>query len=185
MTWITLLCGPLGRTKGRTQPTMPQMMVNRSTGTHEAPISIENLFARFYVKWLRFQNRCQNNFVKLPQYFFVCSFSFGSTRFKAESHMREERKARENSNCCFSRKSSPFCTEQISISHATFLRFFRKISNHDCSSVRSLISEWQWNALCNQSRIRFTNRITFNAFETKGGLVMLHSQRPTVAVNCN
>ena len=129
VTWITLLCGPLGRTKGRTQPTMPQMMVNRSTGTHEAPISIENLFARFYVKWLRFQNRCQNNFVKLPQYFFVCSFSFGSTRFKAESHMREERKARENSNCCFSSKSSFFCTEQISMSHATSWDFSQNIKS--------------------------------------------------------
>ena len=184
MTWITLLCGPLGRTKGRTQPTMPQMMVKRSTGTHEAPISIENLFARFYVKWLRFQNRCQTNFVKLPLYFLACSFSFGLTRFKAESHMREERKVRENSNFCFSRKSS-FFVRNKSAWLTQPLEIFRKISNHDCSSVRSLISEWQWNALCNQSRIRFTNRITFNAFETKGGLVMLHSQRPTVAVNCN
>ena len=59
-TWMTLLWGPLGRTKGRMQPTMPQMMVNRRTGTHEAPIFwIENLLRDFTSNDSRVQNRCQ------------------------------------------------------------------------------------------------------------------------------
>ena len=47
------LWGPLGKTNGKTPPTIPQMAVKSSTGTQDAPIFNLKLYKNWKIKKLK------------------------------------------------------------------------------------------------------------------------------------